>query len=337
MDWLRRIRNRLQPIIGGIDQTWSHDGCVGVRGWVVHKRGRLRSASIEVAGKSVPVTNWHPRPDIGKTFPGIAEDALGRCGFWVQVPRLASHHIRLSGDDGSSTGRLDFNVRALARPPEDARSREMRGVFNRFIEMVNDGGLHVLEVGSRVVSPGSSSKRSLFGQAASYTGFDYYADANTDVVGDAHRLGDHFPERKFGALFSYSVLEHLAMPWIFAMEVNRVLAVGGLTFHHTHFAWPGHETPWDFWRFTDEGLKVLFSRATGFEIIDAGMFEPLHMYLDHPGDGQESFPEFLAYGGSVVLARKIADIDPVRGAWDVDVSDVSVGTVYPRADEHSEC
>ena len=99
---------------------------------------------------------------------------------------------------------------------------------------------------------------------------------------------------------------------------------------HTHFAWPQHEAPWDFWRFTDGGLKVLFSGAMGFEVISAGMFEPLHMYLDHPGVGQETFPEFPAYGGSVVMARKVAEVGTARGAWDVDVAEVCEGTAYPH-------
>ena len=62
------------------------------------------------------------------------------------------------------------------------------------------------------------------------------------------------------------------------------------------------------------------------------MFEPLHMYLDHPADGQETFPEFAAYGGSVVMARKISEVGADRGAWDVEVADVCEGTAYPRSE-----
>jgi hypothetical protein len=330
MNWIRRVRNRLQPIVGGIDQTWSHDGYVGIRGWLIHKKGRLRSATIEVDGVAVPVTNWHPRTDIRKMLPGVDEETLEHCGFWVQLPRLARHKISLAGSDGSSQGRIDFSVNGSVRPGEDEQAVAGRTLFNRFIQQVNENRMHVLEIGSRIVAPGSASKRGLFGGAASYTGFDYYGDPNTDVVGDAHRLSEYFPERKFDAVFSYSVLEHLAMPWVFPIEVNRVLTNGGLTFHHTHFAWPQHEVPWDFWRFSDGGLRVLFSGVMGFEVVEAGMFEPLHMYLDHPGDGQETFPEFPAYAGSVVLARKVSNVNPGRGAWDVDVAEACEGTAYPR-------
>lgn len=335
MKLLQKIKRRLQPIAGGIDQTWSHDGCIGIRGWVVHRKGDLEKAEVEVDGVRVAVKNWHPRPDVGRLFPGLSERALARCGFWVMVPRQARHTITLYGTDGSEAGSLTWNVKGAARPLEDAAGGRARRLFRNFVDRVNREHLHVLEVGSRVVAPDSVSKRGLFNGAASYTGFDYYPDANTDVVGDAHRLGDFFSGRKFDAVFSYSVLEHLAMPWVFALEVNRVLNTGGWTFHHTHFAWPQHEQPWDFWRFTDEALKVLFSRPTGFEVAEAGMFEPLHMYLDHAPEGMETFPEFPAYGGSVVLARKVAEPGVDRGVWDVGVDDVCGGAYPPPGEKRT--
>ena len=330
MSWIRRIKHRLQPIAGGIDQTWSHDGAVGIRGWVIHKNGKIKQATVEVDGVGAAVTNWHPRPDIKNMFPWVEDETLRRCGFWVQVPRTARHRITLTGTDGRSQGRMSWCIDGTGRPEESADAGRARKMFQRFIDIVNERRLNVLEVGSRIVAPGSDSKRSLFHGAGSYTGFDYYTDDNTDVIGDAHRLSEYFSDRKFDAVFSYSVLEHLAMPWVFPIEINRVLTPGGLTFHHTHFAWPQHEQPWDFWRFTDAGLKVLFSGTTGFEVTDSGMFEPLHMYLDRSADGLESFPEFPAYGGSVILAKKVSDCPVERGVWDVDVTDVYAGSEYPR-------
>ena len=333
VSWIQRVRHRLQPVWGHIDQTWSHDGCVGVRGWLVHKKGELQHAEIEADGVRVPITNWHPRPDVQKILPDLDQSILNRCGFWAHIPRLARHRITLMGSDGDTSGSLSWQLDAVERPAETKQALRARELFGVFIEEVNAKNLSVLEVGSRVVAPGSKSKRSLFHAASSYTGFDYYPDDNTDIVGDAHRLADHFKDRKFDAVFSYSVLEHLALPWVFAIEINRVLERGGLTFHHTHFAWPQHEQPWDFWRFTDEGLKVLFSKATGFEVLESGMFEPVHMYMDRVANGMESFPEFPAYGGSVVLARKVADCPAGHGIWDTDVGELTGGAVYPPVDK----
>lgn len=323
---IMRISRRLQPIAGNIDTTWSNDHMLGIRGWLAHKNGPLKSATVEVNGISVPIIEWHARPDVAERF-GFQDT---NCGFWVQVPRVAEHRVSLSGSDGRRTGTLHFTVEGKP-PPAPEEDQHAGELFERFIEIVNREHLHVLEIGSRVVAPGSASKRAMFSGAASYTGFDYYKDDNTEVVGDAHRLADYFPGQEFDAVFSFSVLEHLAMPWLAATEINKVLRHGGYTYHHTHFAWPLHEKPWDFWRFSDQGLKVLFSPPVGFEVIDAGMFEPLRMHFDRPVAGQAQFPSFPAYGGTALLARKVADVDTQRFHWDTRISEVcEPDTHYPQ-------
>src|ERR1043165_6505721 len=74
-------------------------------------------------------------------------------------------------------------------------------------------------------------------------------------VGDAHELSKFFGT-EFDAVFSLAVFEHFAMPWVVAAEINKVLKIGGLTFHSTHFAFPLHERPWDFWRYTGQSLWI---------------------------------------------------------------------------------
>jgi SAM-dependent methyltransferase len=151
------------------------------------------------------------------------------------------------------------------------------------------------------VSPGSVSKRPLF-EGRHYTGFDLYRDANTDVVGDAHRLSSYFDGR-FDAIFSLSVLEHLAYPWIFAYEVNKSLKVGGFTFHATHFHWPEHEAPADYFRFSDWGLESLFGPMFGFRVIKSGVFAPAYMDL-YDNTKHEGMKDAHCWGGSAILAVK---------------------------------
>ena len=106
-------------------------------------------------------------------------------------------------------------------------------IFLDFIEKVNSKASRVLEIGSRMVSPGAGagSKRMLFPKASNYVGFDYYKDSNTDVIGDCHELSRYFKGQKFDAIFSVALLEHLAMPWVVAMEIAKVLEIDGDTFH----------------------------------------------------------------------------------------------------------
>jgi hypothetical protein len=202
-----------------------------------------------------------------------------------------------------------------------APARHDDSLWPQFQKLCADNGGIVVEVGSRIVSPGSASKRPLFPKNT-YVGVDIYKDDNTDIVGDAHALSTLLPY-KADAVFSVSVLEHLAAPWLFALEINKVLPVGGLTFHSTHFHWPEHELPWDFFRFSDFGLRAIFSPLFGFETVQAAVFAPGHMGLNdnavHPN--MRNHP---CWGGSAIIARKVAE--PI-----IQVSGADMSLVYPAA------
>ena len=311
--------NSEDSLIVAIDQSWSDDFAVGLKGWILSKEGAIDEVKISVGETSIPITSWHPRPDAIAIHPQYGQNE--NCGFVVQVPRLAEHHLTFTAKtQGTTASKTLVFPGAPLQTPLDVN--QGGGIFGEFIQLVNDRHLRILEIGSRVVSPGSASKRELFPGAASYTGFDYYGDDNTDVVGDAHRLSQYLGGQRFDAIFSLSVFEHLAMPWLVAMEINKCLEVGGITFHATHFSWPLHETPWDFWRFSDEGLKVLFSPPMGFETINAGLFNPLRMHLDTFVAGQELLPLSSGFGGVAILAKKTADLNENRFNWDVRMEEV---------------
>lgn len=141
-------------------------------------------------------------------------------------------------------------------------------------EIGNKPGMRVLEIGSREVT-GPSGERAAFGRAT-YVGFDYYPGKNVDVVGDVHKLSSYFgSDEKFDLIYSSACFEHFAMPWVVATEISKLLKVGGLVFVETHFSYSSHERPWHFFQFSDMALRVLFSRALGFECIEAGMSNPI--------------------------------------------------------------
>jgi hypothetical protein len=141
-------------------------------------------------------------------------------------------------------------------------------------QMGNKKGLRILEIGSREVT-GHSVARKQF-EKAEYIGFDYYPGFNVDVVGDAHRLTSYFKEdEKFDIIYSSACFEHFAMPWLVSVEIAKLLKVGGAVFVETHFSYSAHERPWNFFQFSDMGLRVLFSPALGFECIEAGVSNPI--------------------------------------------------------------
>jgi hypothetical protein len=104
-----------------------------------------------------------------------------------------------------------------------------------------------------------------------------------------------------------------------AAEISKVLNVGGLTFHSTHFAFPLHEMPWDFWRYTDQALRILFSPPLGFEVIRCHFDTPARMHPDQQREELMHLPLEPVWVGVSVLARKVADIDAAKFVWSASV------------------
>jgi SAM-dependent methyltransferase len=193
----------------------------------------------------------------------------------------------------------------------------------------NKPGMRILEVGSREVT-GESVARKKFDRAI-YIGFDYYPGANVDVVGDAHKLSSYFKtEDKFDIIYSSACFEHFAMPWIVATEIAKLLKVGGLVFIETHFSYSSHERPWHFFQFSDMALRVLFSKALGFECIEAGMSNPVIGRFSSLADEYlKNKPVPGLYCHSEYLGKKVSDVNDFDwGA--VDLHSVVGGTTYPE-------
>ncbi|HSI62870.1 MAG TPA: methyltransferase domain-containing protein, partial [Candidatus Saccharimonadia bacterium] len=237
-----------------IEESWSADAMLGIKGFILVKEGRPEDTALTCHGSPPLHVQWIERPEVCNS--AVARDYAKntKCGFIAWFRRRARDVVSITLPLAAGGERKTVLVPATGRPP--ALPLEKGGIhLTKFAEMVNSECSSVLEIGSRIVSPGSASKRSLFAPQVKFTGFDYYKDDNTDVAGDAHQLSSYFPQgTKFDAVFSVAVLEHIAMPWVVAMEISKLLAVGGIAYHATPFAWPLHETPWDFWRYSHEGL-----------------------------------------------------------------------------------
>lgn len=196
-------------------------------------------------------------------------------------------------------------------------------------EIGNKPGMRVLEIGSREVT-GTPSARNEFAKAE-YIGFDYYEGNNVDIVGDAHKLSSFFAEEdQFDLVYTSACFEHFAMPWIVAVEIAKVLKVGGLVFVETHFSFSSHERPWHFFQFSDMALRVLFSDALGFECIEAGMSNPIvgrFSSLADPGLKNKPVPNLYCH--SEYLGRKTRDTEDFD--WkQVDLANVVEDTEYPQ-------
>lgn len=67
-----------------------------------------------------------------------------------------------------------------------------------------------------------------------------------------------YEDNTFDYVIADQVLEHVRKPWIAVEEVRRVLKPGGLSVVTSVLMFPVHGVPEDYWRFTPDGLKVLF-------------------------------------------------------------------------------
>lgn len=180
------------------------------------------------------------------------------------------------------------------------------GLPDQVVAFANRPGFRVLEIGSREVT-GASALRARLDQAE-YVGFDYYPGPNVDVAGDAHRLASQI-EGRFDAVYSSAVFEHLAMPWVVAEEIAKVLKPGGRLFLETHFAFSSHERPWHFFHFTDMGLRALFSPALGFECVEASLQNPIvGRFSHHAARYLRGQPVKGLYCHATLIAEKVRDV-----------------------------
>lgn len=80
-------------------------------------------------------------------------------------------------------------------------------------------------------------------------------------------------DNSIGTILSTYALEHFKYPWKFAQHAYRILQKGGLIFVATVFAHEFHPSPQDYWRFSPDGLGVLFEK---FITIKKGWIEEVN-------------------------------------------------------------
>lgn len=117
----------------------------------------------------------------------------------------------------------------------------------------------VLELGTKRSQPNRPTHhKAFFPEASRYIMTDFQEGLDVDVVADAHSLTTTFGFQVFDFVWASSVFEHLERPWEAAEEIIRVLKPGGYVFIQTHFAFPWHGYPNDYFRFTHDGLISCF-------------------------------------------------------------------------------
>lgn len=114
-----------------------------------------------------------------------------------------------------------------------------------------------LVVGSRVYN-GKEDRRQRFADAV---GADLLPGDGVDQVLNLEDAQAAATLGVFQHVDCVSVLEHSRRPWALAENLQRLLVPGGTLFLSVPFVWRYHAYPDDYFRFTADGVRVLFPRV----------------------------------------------------------------------------
>lgn len=119
-------------------------------------------------------------------------------------------------------------------------------------------------------------------------GVDMEAGPGVDRVLD---LEEPLPDDlgRFTHVECMSVLEHSRRPWLLAENLVRLLVPGGTLFVTVPFVWRFHGYPTDYFRFTADGVRALFSGIRWEQVMYASdKLRPDH-YLQ-AGEDERAHP-----------------------------------------------
>jgi SAM-dependent methyltransferase len=122
------------------------------------------------------------------------------------------------------------------------------------------------------VGCGAQPYRSLLPKGTTYVGLDTgraadfgYALPGVRVIADAGRWP--VTDGEADVVLATETLEHVVDPPTFLAEVRRCLKPGGRLIITVPFSARWHYIPYDYWRFTPSGLRVLLEQAGLAEIV----------------------------------------------------------------------
>lgn len=114
-----------------------------------------------------------------------------------------------------------------------------------------------------------------------YIVLDKHPKSKDVIQGDAHRVP--FLDESFDAVICKSVLEHVENPFQVVSEIYRVLKSDGVAIVYVPFLFPYHAKRGfyaDYWRFTGDGVKLLFKDFSSVEMVNVrGFCETLIHFL----------------------------------------------------------
>lgn len=124
----------------------------------------------------------------------------------------------------------------------------------------------IVEFGSRRYHP----RRPTVSQALQQPvlGCDLLPGPGVDRLADLHAID--MPDRSVATVLLMDTIEHVARPHQALKEVARIIRPGGLLVMTSHFYFPIHGYPDDYWRFTASGFLELLRPFAGATVYAVG-------------------------------------------------------------------
>ena len=146
-------------------------------------------------------------------------------------------------------------------------------IVRKFIrDYVHNTKLEVADLGSQVMPGQAYSYRELFTNPDwHYTGMDISAGNNVDVVLEN---GYKFPfeDNHFDIIISGQAIEHIEFPWVWFVEMARILKHSGVCCVVAPATAHEHRYPIDTYRYYPDGMKAL-AKWSGLKVIKAERLE----------------------------------------------------------------
>ena len=180
-----------------------------------------------------------------------------------------------------------------------------------FAALVPDGAL-VLDAGA-----GDAPYKSLF-QHARYESADFEKSNRTYVPSTYICDLQHIPteDGRFDFIVFNQVMEHLPEPKLVLAELYRVLKPGGKMIYTGPLFYEEHEQPYDFYRYTQFGLRYLFDSA-GYVIERLDWLEGYFGTVGYQLNTHGALPSSQAKGYRSWATRLCTDAD--HGDVEADV------------------
>lgn len=156
-------------------------------------------------------------------------------------------------------------------------NKKINAVDIRNFEIIRSGVKNLIEKASTFdktglkildIAPQKHNGAKEFFKKSEISTLDIDKNSNATYIADlCNKNIDLIPSNYFDIVICTEVLEHTLNPFNAVNEIHRILKTGGHCFISTPFNFRIHGPLPDCWRFSEYGLKSLFSEYKSIEII----------------------------------------------------------------------